>query len=67
LIGLSKLIVYSYVEKRKQARSNIGRPTMVEVEDEVLLLLIWLHHEIVDVPLGSIFSISQQTAHNVRK
>jgi hypothetical protein len=69
LIGLPKYVVLDFIEKRRENRQTTskGRPLMLEPEDELLLLLIWLRHSLVDILLSSIFDISKRTATHVRQ
>lgn len=67
VIGLGKLIVSSLIEQHSQhSKSRLGSPSSLSPASEVMLLLIYLTHGIVDALLGILFNTSRRTIGNIR-
>ena len=67
LLGISKEglteLTELYAAKRMHAK---GQPHILLPQEEVLLMMMFLRHHLVDVLLGSLFSISHSVAQRVR-
>jgi hypothetical protein len=69
LVGLERVVVSQFIldrERFKECENRSGAEYAVTTLDEVLLVLIYLRHFIVDSLLGAIFLISQKTTYNTR-
>ena len=49
LFGLHRFVVNNFVVHRHEARNRPGAPSIFSAHEEVLLLLMYLHHALVDV------------------
>src|SRR5690348_11964365 len=65
--GLSRSSVNYFIDEReKVVNGMVGRPPVLSPADEVLVLLLYLRHHLLDILMSFLFQIERKTIYNTR-
>lgn len=67
LLGISKDGLNELISIYQRNRTHaLGRPHILSPQEEVLLLIVFIRHHLVDVLLGSLFGVTKGMARRIR-